>query len=102
LEDLVITGFHSLLVEDFANEEQKEETRLMLSGLPKSDGYYLLPSRVDKRTEVFGEKGIFKVYHIALEDEDEFVNHGIYANGLLVESISKDALIKNSGMKLLQ
>jgi hypothetical protein len=102
LEDLVITGFHSLLVEDFANEEQKEETRLMLSGLPKSDGYYLLPSRVDKRSEVFGEKGIFKVYHIALEDEDEFVNHGIYANGLLVESISKDALIKNSEMKLLQ
>jgi hypothetical protein len=102
LEDLVITGFHSLLVEDFANEEQKEETRLMLSGLPKSDGYYLLPSRVDKRSEVFGEKGIFKVYHVALEDEDEFVNHGIYANGLLVESISKDMLIKNSGMKLLQ
>ena len=41
------------------------------------------------------------IYHVALEHNDEYMNYGIYANGLLVESCSIDYLIKYSSMKIL-
>jgi hypothetical protein len=34
-------------------------------------------------------KGDHKIYHFALENEDNYMNYGVYANGLLVETTSK-------------
>ena len=92
--DLVITGFHSILVTEFRSEEEKGETRKMLSGLPMTDGYWLVPARVDRRTEVYGKLGVHKIYHVCLECEDSYKKYGIYANGILVESISKSHLLE--------
>jgi hypothetical protein len=99
-EDLVITGFHSVLVKDFPSEEEKKETQQMLSGLPMTDGYYLLPSRVDRRTEIYDKLGTHNIYHVCLECEDDDKNYGIYANGILVESISKNHLVKYGTLKV--
>jgi hypothetical protein len=99
-EDLVITGFHSILVKDFPSEEEKKETEHMLSGLPITDGYYLLPSRVDRRTEIYDKPGMHNVYHVCLECEDDDKNYGIYANGILVESISKNHLLIYGRLKV--
>jgi hypothetical protein len=99
-EDLVITGFHSILVKDFPSEEEKKETEHMLSGLPMTDGYYLLPSRVDRRTEIYDKPGTHNIYHVCLECEDDDKNYGIYANGILVESISKNHLLTYGTLKV--
>jgi hypothetical protein len=100
-EDLVITGFHSMLVKEFPSEEEKKETQLMLSGLPMTDGYYLLPSRVDRRTEIYDKLGMHNIYHVCLECEDDDKNYGIYANGILVESISKNHLLTYGPLKVV-
>jgi hypothetical protein len=44
---------------------------------------------VDERTTVYEVAGVHKIYHFALENEDYYMNYGVYANGLLVESTSK-------------
>jgi hypothetical protein len=101
-EDLVITGCHSVLVPRFESPEQRAETKKVLGDNYVTDGHYRLPACVDRRAEVYSEKGEFNVYHIALENSDYYMNYGVYANGLLVESTSKRYLLKLSGMKLLE
>jgi len=38
---------------------------------------------------------------VALENDDYYMNYGIYANGLLVESCSKRYLKEESNMELI-
>jgi hypothetical protein len=101
-EDLVITGCHSVLVPRFESPEQRAETKKVLGDNYVTDGHYRLPACVDRRAEVYSVSGKFNVYHIALENSDYYMNYGVYANGLLVESTSKRYLLKLSGMKLLE
>ena len=101
-EDLVITGCHSALVRKFESPEQRENTKKVLGANYVTDGHYRLPACVDQRAEVYSEKGEFNVYHIALENSDYYMNYGVYANGLLVETTSKRYLLELSGMKLLE
>jgi hypothetical protein len=101
-EDLVITGYHSILVEDFTDDEQRAATKKVLGAIYATDGYYRLPACVDQRTHWYPEEGDFNIYHLALENNDYYMNYGIYANGLLVESTSKRYMLELSGMKLLE
>ena len=101
-EDLVITGCHSILIDDFegATAEEKavmaaNKNRFMV------DGKYKLPARMDKRATVYEIEGNYTIYHLALDNEDDDANYGIYANGLLVESCSKKYLMEMSNMTLL-
>jgi hypothetical protein len=100
-EDLIITGYHSLLSQNFESDEQIEETRRVLGKIYITDGYYRIPICIDKRAEVYQEEGTATIYHFALEHHDYDMNHGVYANGLLVESTSKKYLLERSGMELL-
>jgi len=56
---------------------------------------------LDKNAEPFLEEGVFSIWHLALDHNDERMNYGIYANGLLVETTSKRMLREYSGMKLV-
>ena len=100
-EDLVMTGYHSLLAENFESDAQIDETKKVLGKIYITDGQYRIPICIDKRAEVYKEKGSVMIYHFALEHYDYDMNHGVYANGLLVESTSKKYLIEKSGMELL-
>ena len=100
-EDLVITGHHSVLVKNFSSQEQREATEKALGKIYVTDKHYRLPACVDSRTTVYPVEGKFKVYHLALENNDYYMNYGIYANGLLVESTSKRYLLELSGMELI-
>jgi hypothetical protein len=42
------------------------------------------------------------IYHIALENDDYYMNYGVYANGLLVETCSKRYLKELSRMELIE
>ena len=98
-EDLVMTGCHAILVDEFIGEE-REKTEEILGKIYVTDKKYRLPACVDERADIYKEKGEFTIYHLALENEDYYMNYGIYANGLLVETCSKRYLKELSGMTL--
>lgn len=101
IEDLIITGCHCILVDDFLNETERNKTKEVNGDIYITDNKYRLPACVDERTSIYEKQGKTIVYHIALENADDYMNYGIYANGLLVESCSKWSLENNSNMKLL-
>jgi len=100
-EDLVITGRHSILVNNFISDEEREKTREVNSEIYKTDDKFRLPACVDKRSKVYETAGSYTIYHFALENDNNYGNYGVYANGLLVESCSKKYLIDFSEMKIL-
>jgi hypothetical protein len=100
-EDLVITGCHSILV-DTLTEEQRNGTVELLGRIMITDNKYRLMAFLDNRAVPYGEEGVFPIWHIALEHTDYYMNYGIYANGLLVETCSKRYLKELSGMTLVE
>jgi hypothetical protein len=97
-DDLYITGCHSIL-EFPITEKQKEDTIQHLGKLFVTDKKYRLMACVDERAEPWNSKGIYTVWHFALESDDESINYGVYANGgLLVETCSIRFLKKKSNM----
>lgn len=101
IEDLVITGCHCILVDEFKNNFEREQTNLVNQGIFITDNKYRLPACVDERSNVYPYKGNYTVYHIALEHSDHLMNYGINANGLLVESCSLWSLQEKSKMELI-
>ena len=102
-EDLVLTGFHSILVDYFISEEQRDKAIEINSGrLCITDNKYRLPSCIDINSTIFENEGLYTVYHLALENENYYYNYGIYANGLLVETCSKRYLNELSDMVLIE
>jgi surface protein len=99
-EDLIITGCHSILVDKFTSEEQREKTIQVNGDTYVTDRKYRLPACADDRTSVYEVPGTYTIYHLALENDDYYMNYGIYANGLLVETCSKRYLKELSNMEL--
>jgi hypothetical protein len=99
-EDLVITGCHAILVDDF-KEGQREKTVNKFGRVFVTDKKYRLIAEFDERAIPYKYEGNFNIYHIALENESYYGNYGIFANGLLVESCSKRYLKEISKMTLL-
>jgi hypothetical protein len=100
-EDLVITGCHSVLVDRYVDQEQREMVIKTLGQIYLTDGKARLPACIDKRTSVYEKKGTYTIYHFALEHDDYYMNYGVYANGLLVETSSKRYLKEHSNMELI-
>ena len=99
-DDLYITGCHSIL-EFHITEKQKEDTIKHLGELFVTGDKYRLMACVDERAEPWNSKGIYTIWHFALENDDERRNYGVYANGgLLVESCSIRFLKNKSNMIL--
>ena len=101
VEDLIITGCHSVLVDQF-KEGEREITKELLGDIFVTDGKLRLPTCVDKRASPYEKEGKFTIYHIALENDDYYMNYGIYANGLIVETCSKRFLKEYSGTILIE
>jgi hypothetical protein len=101
-EDLYITGCHSILVFPIT-EKQKEDTIKHLGNLFVTDKKYRLMACVDERAEPWNSKGEYTIWHLALENPDEKMNYGVYANGgLLVETCSINFLKNKSNMECLE
>jgi len=97
-EDLVITGCHNILVDDFKDDDEREESNVVNGkhGDCITEGKYRLPAYVDKLASVYEVSGSYIIYHFALENDDYYMNYGVYANGLLVESTSKRFIDENT------
>jgi hypothetical protein len=101
-EDLVITGCHSILVDSFSSEEQKEKVIEVNGDTYVTDNKYRVPACCDYRASVYEVQGTYTIYHFALENDNYYMNYGIYANGLLVETCSKRYLKELSNMTLIE
>jgi hypothetical protein len=101
IEDLVITGCHSIL-ENEITEKQRYITIELLGRIMVTDNKYRIMAFLDDRAVPYKEEGIFTIWHIALDNTDYYMNYGIYANGLLVETCSKRYLKELSGMTLIE
>jgi hypothetical protein len=102
-EDLVITGCHSILVDNFKDDEQRSKAQDVLGGtIYITEKKYRLPACVDPRAQIYNKEGHFVIYHLALDHDDYYKNYGVYANGLLVESCSKRYMKEYSNMKLIE
>jgi Hint domain len=101
-EDLVLTGCHSILVEEFKDQTQVDKTLEINGDIYITDNKYRVPACADDRASVYEIPGKYTIYHLALDNEDYYMNYGIYANGLLVETCSKRYLKELSNMQLIE
>ena len=100
-EDLVLTGNHSILV-DTITDEEREQIIETLGNLYVTEQRYRLPAFNDKRAVPYEQRGDFRIWNLALENEDYYANYGIYANGLLVETTSCRYIKEISRMTLIE
>ena len=101
-EDLILTGCHAILVDCYRTKAQREKTIEINGDTYVTDNKYRLPACADEKAEIYETPGLYNIYHLALENDDYYMNYGIYANGLLVESSSKRYMKELSGMALIE
>jgi hypothetical protein len=101
-EDLIITGCHCILIDDFKDEKQREKTLDVNGDIYITEKKYRLPACVDERASVYEIEGNYTIYHMALDNDSLYRNYGIFANGLLVETCSKRYLKVLSNMTLIE
>ena len=101
-DDLYITGCHSIL-EFPITDKQKEDTIKHLGKLCVTDKKYRLMACVDDRAEPWNSEGTYTIWHFALENHDDRMNYGVYANGGLLVETSSIRFMKNlSNMTLIE
>ena len=83
LEDLIVTGYHSILVDDLGElcEENKK-----YSDQVKVEDKFLLSTAVSKDFVKLEDTNEYTYYHFALENEDPEERFGVWANGVLTET----------------
>ena len=99
-EDLVVTGCHSILV-DSVTEQQYKDIEEFAGRIYVTDKLCRFPACLDDRAEPYTEEGVHTIWHFALTHNDYYMNYGVYANGLLVETTSKRMMKDLSGMELV-
>lgn len=100
-ENLYITGCHSILVNTIT-DKQKEDTIKHLGKIFITDKKFRLIACVDERAEPWNSSGCYTIWHFALENADDGMNYGVYANGgLLVETCAIRTLKTKSNMTLI-
>jgi hypothetical protein len=88
LEDLIVTGSQSILVDSIEEKELNEQ--LFSRPTPMIDNKYLLLAAASPQFEQITTKKPFIYYHLVLDNEDDDeVMYGIWANGILTETPSK-------------
>jgi hypothetical protein len=92
IEDLIITGGHSILVDKFTEKEYN--TTLNIWKIDQFDNKFLLMSGISDKFEQIKEKKMYNFYHFSLENDGDIdKRYGVYANGVLVETpCEKDIL----------
>jgi len=93
-DDLIVTGGHSILVDDLGDYYAENEVRFK-GTIPKIDDKFLLLCFLTKDFIQLTDRNRYTYYHLVLENNgnnDE--RFGIWANGILTETISKNQFIE--------
>jgi hypothetical protein len=102
-EDLIITGCHGILVDDdrITDEVKRKTKEITRDDVWLTGKKYRLLTCLDERAEPYEEEGTFPIWHFALDHFDKYMNYGIYANGLLVETCDIYNIEEHSGLELI-
>lgn len=84
-ENLVLTGGHSVLLDDVSGD-QLNRIKRSFGSVFFTEGKIRLMAMDDEMAEPYLTKGTFPIYNFVLEAANENTNYGVYANGKLVES----------------
>lgn len=87
IDDLIVTGGHSILVEEISEKEYVRQKKIMPDMY--IDGKNLLLAGISDNFIKKLDSNIYEYWHIVLENDDVERRYGIYANGLLVETLSE-------------
>ena len=97
IEDLIVTGGHSILVDDLGSFKEENDKLFNVAESPKIDDKYLLLAGVSDKFIKLENTNLYTYYHFILEnngnDEERF---GVWANGILTETPSKKLFINNN------
>lgn len=101
-EDLYITGSHSMLYDTLSTKEEEAMTKLIdtyndkfdIKIHNKIDDKYKLIAYYDNTFVEVQQNIKVNIYHLVLENSSHNLNYGIYANGVLTESIDELSLIR--------
>lgn len=96
IEDLYVTGGHSIMVDSLTEEELKETKRIWGEPL-MIKGKYRLLSNINKNFSPVNDELRYHTYHICLGKGEENI---VYANGILSESQDLEWLRQHRGVIL--
>jgi hypothetical protein len=85
---LTLTGGHSVLVPSLTLE-QETQTKILLGKTYQTDGLQRLMTCLIPEAQAAAQEQDVTVYHLSISHENRYINFGIYAEGLLVESCSQ-------------
>jgi hypothetical protein len=98
LDDLVVTGGHSILSKTpvTSPEEQKKQALVWEAHDYLIDDQYMILASISSLFEKIKDTNKYTYYHIVLENEgNDCVQYGIWANGVLTESQSRDKFVES-------
>jgi hypothetical protein len=93
IEDFIVTGWHAILVDELG--ENTENTVKMLGDTLKIDDKYRLIASISNDFVKLNNNNDYTYYHFVLETEDVEEQFGVWANGVLTETISKNTFLTN-------
>ena len=99
-DDLVVTGGHSILIDKLTDYdlEKYKEMNIFKGETNMIDDKYLLLAGVSKIFTKLLDNDVYTYYHFTLDnDGDDDRRFGVWANGILSETPSKNYLNKNEG-----
>lgn len=100
-EDLIVTGCHAILANHLTDEERAKTIELF-SNIYVTDKLYRLFTVINMKSQLYELEGTYEIWHLALDNDDLYMNYGIYANGLLVETTSIYDMNHRLRMKLIE
>ena len=100
LEDLILTGGHSIMVDSISEVEQERYSNIGLSNFAKEnkiDEKYLLLASVSEQFIPLTDTNTYTIYHFCLKNNgDDTRRYGVWANGILTETPSKQYLVQHN------
>jgi hypothetical protein len=91
IDDLIVTGYHSILVDDLGEHKELNDQRL---GSQIIDGKHLLLASVSKDFIKINDEKPYTYYHFIVENNgDNNERFGVWANGVLTETPSKNTFL---------
>jgi hypothetical protein len=88
-KDLIVTGGHSILVDEMTESELAKNIEYFNNTISKIDGKQLLLAAASEKFTALENSNEYTFYNFCLEnDSDDEARYGVWANGVLVETPS--------------
>ena len=103
MEDLIITGGHSILVDSLTENQLEKYKRdnIFQNGDNKIDDKYLLLASYSDKFEKILDNNTYTYYHFTLEnDGNNDARYGVWADGILTETPSKNYYLSKQSISI--